>query len=374
MLRWSLLFVSSILVFGLQAGDCVAQSSLITVRFSPTALLSSDYFVEFPYVFRSDSIEDDPKLKADVLKKEKKQYGSLIKAGKCKRIRDSHVQQDCVGLVTEWLFWGGSLEDKNPAAELRGFGANNFLEQFLCKYGDELDGGEKVSRKNDIIACIYKSPLYETPVCKHVALVLGEGRIVTKDEDGSVFEITGGEASLKVAFPEYDFVYYRLKKNLRAEMMYDLFDIEKKTGKVKTNIGSLGWSPRNLKLVDIRIFPKPEYIKSPKPVVLPMTAKKTNVGYIMQDRAFLKTLQDVYDTHIKMLNIEPSRKDLKFEWFALKFIGNLPAWDLSVIHAASYSRKVNGETKRLAYQKPAKGLAKAAQMDSKKVRRILKNE
>ncbi|QDU11375.1 hypothetical protein [Gimesia aquarii] len=320
-----------------------AQAQSIQVRFSPSSKNSSVKLLELVYYIRTDKITST--ARSEQLAKEAKRYGGILDTNQCKRKQGPATEQDCVGFVTERLFWGGNLSSRNRVAELRGPGANNFYLKFMPRFCEKING-ESARKKGDIVACIQHYP-NGTQKCMHVAIVTDNGKILTKDGDESVFLVTGGNKSLNVPFKDHSFEYWRLKEKLRAEMLYD-FSFGKKKAENTTSF-LVGWEPVDSQTVQGRFYLPKEFIqvlgKNADLGVLSFIAKQKNDTFVVNDNHFTKQIQQVGDALNKATNNKNSKDKVVIDHVSFTLRGSRIKWNIEGVSKTTTTTFKDGEKK-----------------------------
>ncbi|QDT42647.1 hypothetical protein Pan241w_27340 [Gimesia alba] len=358
MFRYGTLLASFMLIAATWGMNDVAWAQSIQVRFSPLSKTSSIQPADFLYHIRTDSIT--PEARRKQLDQEKKSYGPILDSGKCVRKQGPATEQDCVGLVTEWLYWGGDLSARNRIAELRGGGADQFYQNFLKRFCTK-QSGESASRKGDIVAFLKDYP-NGTSKCLHVALVTDGGKILSKDADGSVFLISGGNDSLKVPFKGFNFEYWRPKEKLRAEMLYDFQGREK--SKAKPILA--GWQPVNAKRVKGRYYLPEELAQVmklfSKPDTLEFIANKNGSDFVVNDKSFVDQIQGVFDV-LKKANPQKGQSDdnMTINQMKLTISGSRNEWKVTGNVNVTYTTVEKGKKKEKTEDYPIKAVAKPHQ-------------
>ena len=362
MFRFCAMFVS--LTFAVAVGGIndTAQAQSIQVRFSPLSKTSRNQSADFLYHIRTDSIT--PEARRKQLDQEKQSYGPILDSGKCVRKQGPATEQDCVGLVTEWLYWGGDLSARNRIAELRGGGADQFYQNFLKRFCTK-QSGESASRKGDIVAFLKDYP-NGTSKCLHVALVTDGGKILSKDADGSVFLITGGNDSLKVPFKDSRFEYWRPKEKLRAEMLYDLVFIDKETGKAEPQAALVGWQPLDAKRVRGRYHLSEPYARilanQPALRILEFTATKNGESFVMLDKQFAEQIQSVFDAIAKATSKnEKSDGGITIDQFTFTINGAREKWNATGTVGVTITAEINGKKEKVQQKNDFRAVAKPHQ-------------
>lgn len=334
----------------------IAQAQSIQVRFSPVSKNSSVKPIEFLYHIRTDKISSA--ARNEQLTKEMQRYGSILDKNKCIRKQGPATEQDCVGFVTERLFWGGKLSSRNRNAELRGPGANNFYLKFMKQFCQQING-ESARRKGDIVAFLNPQP-DGSKRCMHIAIVTENGKILSKDSDGSVFLISGGNDSLNVPFKGYHFEYWRLKDKLRAEMLYDFRFVDK--AKDKTQSVLIGWQPIDPKQIIGRYHLPKQYTqlldKKADLGVLTFVGTQNGDHYAVNDKKFTAQVQRVIKAIIKMSSDnEDSADELTIDQFTLSIRGAREKWNVEGKTAVTITTLVNNMKKKTQQNSSFRGVA-----------------
>ncbi|MCA9015403.1 MAG: hypothetical protein KDA77_08745 [Planctomycetaceae bacterium] len=352
------------LAFAVVAGGVndVARAQTIQVRFSPLSKTSNIKPADILYHIRTDSIT--PEARSGQLAAEEKSYGPLLKSDKCVRKQGPSTEQDCVGLVTEWLYWGGDFSARNRIAELRGPGASTFYQNFLTPFCTKLSS-ESERQKGDIVAFLQQFA-NGSQKCMHVALVTDGGKIVSKDADGSVFLISGGNDSRKVPFKGFHFEYWRPKEKLRAEMLYDLFIINETTKKEEPQSVLTGWQPLDAKQVRGRYFLSEQYTRilgnQSELHTLEFTATKNGEAFVMNDKKFAEQIQRVLDAIKKATsNNEKSDGGITVNQFTFTITGAREEWNVSGTVDVTITAIINGKKQELQQKNPFQAVARPHQ-------------
>lgn len=359
MFRFCTLLASFMLLAATWGTNDVAWAQSIQVRFSPLSKTSRIQPADFKYNIRTDAISPDARRKQ--LATEEKTYGPILKSEKCIRKQGPSTEQDCVGLVTEWLYWGGDLSARNRIAELRGGGADQFYQNFLKQFCTK-QSGESASRKGDIVAFLKDYP-NGTSKCLHVALVTDGGKILSKDADGSVFLISGGDESLKVPFKDFRFEYWRPKEKLRAEMLYDFAFINKDTKKAEPESVLIGWQPLDAKRVRGRYYLPEKYIKKLGNHLdlkfLEFIATKNGDAFVMNNKNFAEQVQRVFDA-LSKADSENDKSDggLIVNQFTFSISGAREKWNVTGKVDVTIVVVIQKKKQEINQNNPFRGVAK----------------
>lgn len=362
MFRFCAMFVSLTFAVAVGGMNDTAQAQSIQVRFSPLSKTSNIKSADFTYYIRTDQITDQ--ASREQLERETREYGPILDSGKCIRKRDPSTEQDCVGLVTEWLYWGGDLSARNRIAKLRGGGADQFYQNFLKRFCTK-QSGESASRKGDIVAFLKDYP-NGTNKCLHVALVTDGGKILSKDADGSVFLISGGNDSLQVPFKNFRFEYWRPKEKLRAEMLYDFVFINKETGKEEPQAALVGWQPLDAKHVRGRYYLSEQYSKMlgehSELNILEFTATKNGEAFVMNDKKFAEQIQSVFDAIAKATSKkEKSDGGITINQFTFTINGAREKWNATGTVGVTITAEINGKKVKNEQKNTFKAVARPHQ-------------